>query len=87
MGHAPFLWQDEAEDPLPYPYLTLTLPLHPQDEAEDPFGLDQMLTEARSGKALDKIGEGAGMSAAAGGSMSGPEGSGRSSIGFARERG
>jgi len=55
-----------------------------EDEEADPFGLDQMLTEARQGKALDKIGEGSGMAAAAGGAMTGGEGSGRSSIGFAR---
>lgn len=61
-------------------------PVEFEEDQEDPFGLDQMLTEARKGKALDRIGEGSGMSAAAGGSMSGPEGSGRSSIGFTHER-
>lgn len=61
-------------------------PVEFEEEEEDPFGLDQMLTEARKGSALDKIGEGSGMSAAAGGSMPGTGGgSGRSSIGFARE--
>ena len=51
------------------------------DEA-DPFGLDQFLSEAKRGKALDKIGEGSGMAAAAGGA-SGTGDSSRS-IGFAR---
>lgn len=58
-----------------------------EDEEADPFGLDRMLTEARRGKGLDKIGEGSGMAAAAGGSMMSGQGSGRSSIGFERERG
>ena len=52
-----------------------------QDEA-DPFGLDEFLSEAKRGKALDGIGEGSGgMGAAAGGSMDGG-GSGRSSLQF-----
>jgi len=53
----------------------------PDDEEADPFGLDQFLSEAKKGKALDKIGDGAGMSAAAGGSMGS---SGRSSLNFER---
>lgn len=53
------------------------------DTEADPFGLDQFLSEAKKGKALDKIGEGSGMSAAAGGSMGG-EGSGRSRLNFQR---
>jgi len=51
------------------------------DEA-DPFGLDQFLSEAQKGKALDGIGSGSGMAAATGGSISGEGGSGRSKIGF-----
>uniref|UniRef100_A0A7S0NQI2 SKI-interacting protein SKIP SNW domain-containing protein n=2 Tax=Calcidiscus leptoporus TaxID=127549 RepID=A0A7S0NQI2_9EUKA len=55
-----------------------------EDEA-DPFGLDQFLSEAKKGKALDAIGQGgAGMSAAAGGSMGD---SGRSRVDFSREGG
>ena len=51
------------------------------DEA-DPFGLDQFLSEAKRGKALDKIGEGSGMAAAAGGASG--RGDSSRSIGFAR---
>ena len=51
------------------------------DEA-DPFGLDQFLSEAKRGKALDKIGEGSGMAAAAGGASG--TGDSNRSIGFAR---
>ena len=48
----------------------------------DPFGLDEFLSEAKRGKALDGIGEGSGgMGASAGGSMD-AGGSGRSSLQF-----
>jgi len=58
-------------------------PVEFEQEAEaDPFGLDEFLTEAKRGKALDGIGEAGGMGASAGGSLDG--GSGRSSIGFQR---
>ena len=56
-----------------------------QDDAEaDPFGLDEFLTEAKSGRPLDRVGQSSGMAAAAGGSMGE---SGRSRINFEREGG
>jgi len=56
-------------------------PVEFEQEAEaDPFGLDEFLSEAKRGKALDGIGESGGMGASAGGSMDG--GSGRSSLAF-----
>ena len=60
-----------------------------EDNEADPFGLSQFLSEAseaRKGKPLDGIGSGSGMAAATGGSMSGEGGSGRSKIGFEREK-
>ncbi|KAL1495285.1 hypothetical protein AB1Y20_017145 [Prymnesium parvum] len=57
------------------------------EEEQDPFGLDEMLTEARGGKGMAKVGEGAGMGAAAGGGGADARGSGRSSLDFAKERG
>jgi SNW domain-containing protein 1 len=52
------------------------------EDAADPFGLNDFLSEAKEGNALDKIGEGGGsMGASAGGSMGD---SGRSNIGFQR---
>jgi len=53
-----------------------------QESAADPFGLDEFLSEAKRGKALDGIGESSGgMGASAGGAMDGG-GSGRSSLQF-----
>jgi hypothetical protein len=43
-----------------------------EDSAAEPFGLDQFLSEAKQGKALAKIGEGAGMAASAGSSIRWP---------------
>ena len=59
-----------------------------EDNEADPFGLDEFLDEAKKGKGkpLDGIGAGSGMAAATGGSMSGEGGSGRSKIGFAKEK-
>ena len=60
-----------------------------EDNEADPFGLDQFLSEAQKGnkgKPLDSIGAGSGMAASTGGSMSGEGGSGRSKIGFAKEK-
>ena len=60
-----------------------------EDNEADPFGLDQFLSEAQKGnkgKPLDGIGAGSGMAASTGGSMSGEGGSGRSKIGFAKEK-
>jgi len=51
------------------------------DDEADPFGLDQFLSEAKKANALDTIGEGVGVSAAAGGSMGN---SGRSRLDFKR---
>ena len=59
------------------------------DSTADPFGLDHFLSEAQKGnkgKPLDGIGAGSGMAASTGGSMSGEGGSGRSKIGFAKEK-
>ena len=50
------------------------------DDEADPFGLDELLSEAKQGRGtLDRIGEGSGMGAAAGGGMGD---SGRSRINF-----
>ena len=58
-----------------------------EDNEADPFGLDEFLSEAQNkGKSLDGIGAGSGMAASTGGSMSGEGGSGRSKIGFAKEK-
>ncbi|KAI3458586.1 hypothetical protein Pfo_015249 [Paulownia fortunei] len=54
---------------------------------EDPFGLDQFLTEVKTGKkAMDKVGSGGTLKASAGSMRDGFEGSGRSRIGFERGR-
>jgi len=51
-----------------------------EDDEADPFGLDELLSEAKQGRGtLDRIGEGSGMGAAAGGGMGD---SGRSRINF-----
>ncbi|KAL5717849.1 hypothetical protein ACHQM5_010811 [Ranunculus cassubicifolius] len=60
-----------------------------QVEEADPFGLDQFLTEVKTGKkAMDKVGSGGTMRASAGSSMrdSNDGGSGRTRIGFERGR-
>ncbi|KAH6757407.1 hypothetical protein C2S51_038838 [Perilla frutescens var. frutescens] len=50
---------------------------------EDPFGLDQFLTEVKTGKkAIDKIGSGGTLKASAGSMRDGSDGSGRSRINF-----
>ncbi|KAL3616408.1 hypothetical protein CASFOL_039798 [Castilleja foliolosa] len=54
---------------------------------EDPFGLDQFLTEVKTGKkAMDKVGSGGTLKASAGSMRDGFEGSGRSRIGFEKGR-
>lgn len=54
---------------------------------EDPFGLDQFLTEVKTGKkAMDKVGSGGTLKASAGSMRDGFEGSGRSRIAFERGR-
>lgn len=56
-------------------------------EEADPFGLDQFLTEVKTGKkAMDKIGGGGTMKASAGSSRDGYEGGSRSRINFERGR-
>ncbi|XP_051143075.1 SNW/SKI-interacting protein A [Andrographis paniculata] len=58
-----------------------------QPAEEDPFGLDQFLTEVKTGKkAMDKVGSGGTLKASAGSMRDGFEGSGRSRIGFERGR-
>lgn len=55
----------------------------PAPPEEDPFGLDQFLTEVKTGKkAIDKIGSGGTMKATAGSMRDGYEGSSRSRIQF-----
>ncbi|KAL3834867.1 hypothetical protein ACJIZ3_009603 [Penstemon smallii] len=54
---------------------------------EDPFGLDQFLTEVKTGKkAMDKVGSGGTMKASAGSMRDGFEGSGRSRVNFEKSR-
>ncbi|GFP95683.1 snw/ski-interacting protein [Phtheirospermum japonicum] len=54
---------------------------------KDPFGLDQFLTEVKTGKkAMDKVGSGGTLKASAGSMRDGFEGSGRSRIGFEKGR-
>jgi len=55
-----------------------------QESAADPFGLDEFLTEAKRGKALDSLGAGSGGMGAAGGGGSADGGSGRSALSFRR---
>ena len=71
-------------------------PVQFEKDAADPFGLDQMLHDAKRGSALDRIGRSSGhgyMTAAAGGASSADElaagGSGRDRLAFqeAREHG
>lgn len=72
-------------------------PVQFEKDAADPFGLDQMLHDAKRGSALDRIGRTSGhgyMTAAAGGASSSAElaaggGSGRDRLAFqeAREHG
>eukprot|EP00743_Colponemidia_sp_Colp-15_P001604 GILK01001751.1.p1 GENE.GILK01001751.1~~GILK01001751.1.p1 ORF type:complete len:604 (+),score=131.81 GILK01001751.1:65-1813(+) len=58
----------------------------PEDETVDPFGLDQFFTEAKKGrKAMDKIGSGGLMSAAAGGSREMGSGGDRGKMSFTKE--
>ncbi|KAL7107694.1 hypothetical protein ACP275_06G070500 [Erythranthe tilingii] len=58
-----------------------------QPPEEDPFGLDQFLTEVNKGKkAMDKVGGGGTLKASAGSMRDGFDGSGRSRIGFERGR-
>ncbi|KAL0303827.1 UNVERIFIED_CONTAM: SNW/SKI-interacting protein A [Sesamum radiatum] len=58
-----------------------------QPPEEDPFGLDQFLTEVKTGKkAMDKVGSGGTLKAGAGSMRDGFEGSGRSRIAFDKGR-
>ncbi|XP_073065550.1 LOW QUALITY PROTEIN: SNW/SKI-interacting protein A-like [Primulina eburnea] len=58
-----------------------------QQPEEDPFGLDQFLTEVKTGKkAMDKVGSGGTLKASAGSMRDGFEVSGRSRINFERGR-
>lgn len=55
---------------------------------EDPFGLNQFLTEVKTGKkAIDKIGSGGTLKASAGSMRDGSDGSGRSRINFEKKGG